>query len=67
MIYPFTLEQSKRLQEFCERLTQLSRETGIVVEGEGDWPVVSFHNIDTAQQCRYKLEEWGQIEWELVK
>lgn len=60
-------EDRKRLEEFCERLTQLSRETGVVVEGMGDWPVVNIHNKETAQRCHYKLETWGQIEWELIR
>jgi hypothetical protein len=61
-----TPEDFKRLEEFCERLTQLSRETGVVVKGLGDWPVVNIHNLETAQRCHYKLEKWRQIEWELV-
>lgn len=62
-------EEHKRLANFCERLTQLSRETGVLIEGAGDWPVVYVpipDNMAELQRGHYKLETWGRIEWQSI-
>lgn len=59
----FTPEERKRVESFCERLTQLSRETGIVIDGMGDSPFITIYNPITIQDCNYKVYSWGQLEW----
>lgn len=60
-------ERKARLVDFARRLTQLSQETGVVVEGAGDWPVINILHARERTGHRYELTDWNQITWERDK
>jgi hypothetical protein len=57
-------ERYMALQQFCSGLESLTRATGVVIVGQGDWPVVRKADPnELSDRHHYRLEEWGQVQW----
>jgi hypothetical protein len=57
-------ERFSKLHQFCSRLESLTRETGVVIIGAGDWPVIRMaESEEMTDRHHYRLETWGQVEW----